>query len=887
MKNVTSGILFKALFLLSALSGAIRAEKVLVVVDGPYYGAMRSSGYAVYQYVSDLTSAGTTVYTAFYYEDAHDVYPVQKANHLYTVIKSYYDTCGIDGVVLIGELPYAPCYDVDALPMIFPNDYFFMDLKDKNDVHPHQLTWNGYRRVDAFIFDPSLCDNTAEIWVSRITAMNIFTSDAVDDYGISATQASLLDQYLWRLHQRMTVAETQPKRFLAAGMENPSSTIAILGFDTLLEKSIPGWVLYDRGVSHRDCLSDLPSNWQAQLQGGPYGTLNAQSGRLDNGFSVLSCDSRTYAGIADDTFGFEWAGVYEHSTPTTNCFQGNESSSVGWFCSTDEIAAGTHSDQNILCYDRSLTGMYSDGGHPKARFFMDAGCSNLAISEGDCEGELYAMLGNGLICFGSTVVHLDANKLDFGIFIKYLANTPGATFGRAFKNLVNTKKFPTHDDVYMLIGAGTLTPDAPMGYVKKNIYASFTTSADTVDDATNDCSGAITFTSKSATDGPYDTGATVYKWYDEGRRFIMETRSSVSYRQTYADTGHITINGRVWSGDIMIEAAQPGFLSGYIQTSVNGIVASVPAITGIATSIVDVHTDGITNWWVDSIPGHIQYDATSNTTTFDKTKALYKWYDKNFAYRTSTAFCTTFSYIGSRDALKINSPPGVAFNGNFFVKAMTGGMRSVISQGENTAAFCKSLRDFFGVSGIQKKIAGGNSTITSFVPTINTLNGTLDVAGTTVDSATTYGCIGGTVFLGTSLAQITAENSLFSGSPSRKAGVYYCAVYPGLHSFYYHSIYLYQSPDNSLHIWHSGFDGIGDTTVATQGYTVGSTWLRITGTTGDSLVCSASTDNSTYTKLYQWPCWGLSGSNCDVGVLYSSGGAAGSARFVNINITKK
>ena len=172
------------------------------------------------------------------------------------------------------------------------------------------------------------------------------------------------------------------------------------------------------------------------------------------------------------------------------------------------------------------------------------------------------------------------------------------------------------------------------------------------------------------------------------------------------------------------------------------------------------------------------------------------------------------------------------------------------------------------------------------LPAANGPDGSLDVAGTTVDSATTYGCIGGTVFLGTGLAQITAENVLFSGGESRKAGVYYLAVFSGLHSFYYHYMYLFQSPDNSIHVRHSGFDGIGDTTVATQGYAVGNTWLRITGTGGDSLACFASTDNSTYTKLYEWPVWSLSKSNSEVGVMYSSGGAAGSASFVNINITK-
>jgi hypothetical protein len=886
MKNVRTNTLLKTLVLLLAMSCAPWAgEKVLVVVDGPYAASTRASGYAVNQYITDLTAAGNTVYRVDYSENG--VCAVDFANHLYSVIKSYYDTYAINGAVLIGELPYAPCYNSNTGPQIFANDYFFMDLKDKNNVNPHDATWYPIRS-DCFEFKPSLCDNTAEIWVSRITAINIYTNDALSDYGNPMTQTLLLDQYLGRLHQRMTVAEPQPKRFLAVGMRDPSTVLANMGFDNFAAKSISGWTLSHKAIAGRDCMSDRPSNWQAQLQRGPYGTLNGQSGHLSNGYAVTPCNSTTYPGIASDTFGFEWAGIYEHSDTWAHNFEQDEQpSSAGVFGSTDEAVQDAYCFPNVAYYDRALTEMYSDGGHPKARFIMDGGCSNLDITQADGEGELYTLVGNGLICFGSTVAHTQGS-LDFGTLIKYLENTSGASFGAAFKNMINSKnEFPTDMDVYMLLGDGTLTASSPVGYAKKNLFASFTINASTVDDATNNCSGTITFTSKSVTGGTYNAGSTVYKWYDSNRNYIMQTGSSVAYSQIYADTG-ITINNHWFIGDIMIEAAQSGFLSGYIQTPVKNIIDSIPAITWTGTKIRDATLTGISNWWIDSIPGHLNYYTGSNKTTFDQTKATYKWYDKNSVLKTSTGFTTNYGYVASCDTLNIIVPPTVKFSGNYFIKAVMSGYRWALSQENTLSTFSSNLRYSFGVSGIIKTIMGGKGTITSFVPTVNSTNGKLDVAGTTLDTSmggtTVYGCIGGTVWSGFGNAQVTAKDTLFSGSSSRKAGVFFGAIQQDSKNSYPY-IYLYQRPDNSVRVRSVDGDGTAkDVSVAATGYTVGSTWLRI-NRTNDTLFCYASKNNSTYSQVYKWRPTYISYS--ELGVLYSSAGSAGSVRFVNINVSKK
>jgi hypothetical protein len=895
MKNFLSSAILTSLVALFVLSSAVRAEKILVVVEGAYCDARQSSGYAVNGYINDLTAAGNTVYRVNYYPDPNKYYPTDFVIQLFDSINNYYAHNAIQGAVLIGDLPYALIYTDVVGSLLYPSDYFFMDMKDTSNHYTHAQTWSPFS-TNSFQFNDTMCDNHAEIWVSRITAHNLYDTTILDMNGNYAAEWSLCDQYLSRLHQRMTAQEPQPKRFVCVGMEfDPLKNLQDLGFDYFAADSVPGWVLWNHDWRTHKCMSDMPSNWQAQLQRGPYGNQNGLSGHMSNGWPALRGDSsRTYTGIASDTFSFEWAGVFEHSGSRLNWFEGNDTQSSGRFGSTadaiksDCIAWG---DTVIQYYHRALADMYKDGGHPKAKFIFTGGCSNLDLSGQNCLGMLYAMMGNGLICFGSTTEHW-WSPTDFETYMQYLLNTSGANFGDAYLKVANSKPFPNYYDCYMLFGAGTLTPAAPQGYVKKNIFASFTLNDTATDDNTNEVWGKIKFTSKSVTGGTYNAASTVYNWYDSTRTEKLTSQASIiAYSQNYGDSG-ITIGGHKFYGPIMIEAAQSGFLSGYIQTTAKQLIAMIPVITGVSTSIKNVKTT-TGNWWIDSIYGQVQYSASSNNSAFDQTKATYKWYDQNKVSKVSTPFCTTYSYVGSRDTLGITKSL-VKFHGNYFVKATMPGYRWFMTE-ENTDSgyynnstesyvygFNYNLIQNFGVSGINKRKMAISSTITSFVPTINSSNGCLAIAGTAKDSVG----IGGTVAIGPNGGTIIAKDTLMSGSASQRAGVYY-----GSFPLYYYSFYvfLYQQPDGSIHVrsLNPDYGTIQDTVVVKTGYTTGKTWLKIDQPTDSTLTCSASSNNSTYTQVYKgtylnlqddWP--------YEAGVMYSSGPSSGSVKFVNIKVTK-
>lgn len=95
-------------------------------------------------------------------------------------------------------------------------------------------------------------------------------------------------------------------------------------------------------------------------------------------------------------------------------------------------------------------------------------------------------------------------------------------------------------------------------------------------------------------------------------------------------------------------------------------------------------------------------------------------------------------------------------------------------------------------------------------------------------------------------------------------------------------LYLYQRPDASVRIRTYNWGTTWDTTIATSGYTVGKTWLRVKRS-NDTLYCYTSKNGSSYTLVYRMPNYWQSG---EPGVMYSSAGTAGSVRFINIDVKK-
>jgi hypothetical protein len=585
--------IFKGMALLFCVSvvfaNTASAEKVLVVVDNYYQ--LSTGEAAVNQYVADLRAEGNTVYTVTnYYDGLHYYSPSLQAKDLHSIIKNYYDLYAINGAVLVGNMPCALIFD-PVSGGTYVNDYFFMDMTE-NAPYTHDNAWetglpDDYTYVT---YHPEYCDNQVEIWVSRITYQNIITSELKDANGIQWTPDGLMGQYFGRVHQRMTQKETVPQRYMAMGMGSfPSDDNEnVLGFDVLKTKGYNGWNLGSQIDGSVNALTDLPSNWQAQLQAGPYGNQTAQIGTLANGVPVLIDDSRTYSGISNDNLGFEWAGIYEHSNYNVNCFAGFTS----YFTSTMDLLAQNYYNGTYQ-HHRAYTGMKDDGGHSKARFIMSKSCTTHDFCYPDCIGLMYGMAGNALISVGSTSVVLNTDP-DIGQMISKLTSDDTKSFGAAFKEA--SQEIRTDQCTYVMIGAGTLRAKPPKGYATPQIHATFSPSAAIAQyDGAGNFTGStatLTFTSNSVYGGSYNAASTVYKWYDNNRNYIMQTGASVPMVLPIAGNV-VKINNQNFSGNIMIQAYQAGYISGYITTTSTTLLGArvYPTIINItpATAIVQVY----------------------------------------------------------------------------------------------------------------------------------------------------------------------------------------------------------------------------------------------------------------------------------------------------------
>jgi hypothetical protein len=868
-----------SLYEMEVYGSAPTQETVLVLTEQMLYDMHNMLTADVDQYVQCLRNEGFTVYFQTYTPPSG--LPMAQCKDVLNLLRQYYFSQQINGVVFIGQIPIAEYNSLDYLedwPTGYPaaNDYYYMDLiniNNKYDVSYHDNAWldDGYTTWPNPA--PGVCDNKVEIWVSRICAANLITQELHDAYGSPVNYRTLVSQYLERLISRMTLPETVPSR-----------AIALNGVGTVSFPGITNFTLDRSAPNGTHPFADNPANWQAQLQSGPYGNLNMTSGHLMNNptgfyFGVAPGICRTYPGIAADTFGFEWAGIYEHSSFDQNWFDYQNS----YFYNTDYglINHYAPATSNPLP-NRTYTSMYLDGGHAKPRFYIDAGCNNANIIFPDCLGQLYAMAGNGLITIGSTMPQASA---PIDQIISALANDSTLTFGAAMKAAINGEStFPTNEDILICIGAGTLKPKARYGYSRKYIEMNFSFSVSSVNEAAYSCTGTLTMTSTSPNTSGFTPAATLYNWYDaNSNAFLMQTSPTVSYTYTrdpvfYGPNNVLVINGKTIDPNrkYTIEAYQATYLSGYTNLLGSQIARRIPVINDVNISATQPAPPA--NWWVDNVSGQLQCIGNSPSIAYDNSKSSFKWYDNNGVLQTTITKSVSYSYQGSLEKLIMN---GKTFIGNFTINSMQSGYM-----------FDKYYGGFpLYINCIRKKTINTPVTVTTFTPTVNTTNCKFDVAGTTTDvsngSGTDFGGIVGSVIMPGS-AEITAKDTLFlkTGSAEQKAGIWVSGPShtgdPEVPLY----VFFYQKPNGSVALQYklSKTSPIGAWIVGT--YTVGKTWLRMTidkSSEGpQSVNCFISTDNKTFI-----PCGGNTRSlevfNFSSGIMYSSGGTAGSARVVNIN----
>jgi hypothetical protein len=282
------------------------------------------------------------------------------------VIDSLKDT--IRGAVLIGDVPVPMYYVSEEGPK--PCDYVYMDLWDSANGGMSYDTladlWDyfspnftKYLQADG---DTAKGDGVLEIWVSRIYTSSIehLREDTTSDWDEYLIPHQIINNYLDRVHARMTTRSTVPQRAFVIGANNFTNDTSRYdnpgeGLNEYLRFNTMKWSSLNYFINKES----NPFNWQAQLQAGPYGNINSGSFKTNSFLDTTAVDCRR-AEYYGDTRGYEWAGIFEHSSQYGHSF-GGQLDGGNW----DNISkyGGFASLQNVPLWKKVPTGGYEGNGY--------------------------------------------------------------------------------------------------------------------------------------------------------------------------------------------------------------------------------------------------------------------------------------------------------------------------------------------------------------------------------------------------------------------------------------------------------------------------------------------------------------------------------------------
>lgn len=319
----------RILFVFLFISMPMVQAKVLVVVASNYYQYDQAGSHRIQKYITDVNSYDSKKTLIFNFTNPTGTM-YQKCNALWNVIRDQYVTNhhtiatadDIEGVVLIGNLP-EPMFDNGAtIPLLrLPVDYYYMDVfnqltQTKYNNDSDIWTYNSVDDVFSISYNSTNGDSKADIWISHIFGhriTNIRKGQTIQG------EYSIVDDYLDRLHFRMTEPSTVPNRGMAfGGLTEYASNYDVANTLHLYELPLKQYFEFRHP-------NNSPTNLQAQLQAGPLGNVNygACNGlRFPAERNQTNCiqssltDPRTnivYNNL--DQNGYEWIGIFEHSWP--------------------------------------------------------------------------------------------------------------------------------------------------------------------------------------------------------------------------------------------------------------------------------------------------------------------------------------------------------------------------------------------------------------------------------------------------------------------------------------------------------------------------------------------------------------------------------------------
>lgn len=334
----------KRFLILTLLLACSLQARVLVVVDNSYYQNSRAK---VDRYVSEVSSIDgqSTELLVWNWNKSLGVraacYPLwQSLQQKYVTQRTTGDP--LKGAVFIGQLPIPMfmhsehIWDTVNLKLDtvfvgnYPHDYYFMDLWNQTTSTAYAidtLIW-PYSQEEQNFFSmlPNAPgykywegDSKLDIWVTRVMAEHI---SYLREGTAVLTEYQILDKYLDRVHARMTDPALVPQRsFSMSGITEWAGIAGNLPDDVLcLDKlNLPFHTRFEHPNNN-------PANFMGQLQSGPRGNINyggyfgtryrAERNRRDCTWgSLFNVTTGSWVSSLD-TLGYEWAGVYEHGSPT-------------------------------------------------------------------------------------------------------------------------------------------------------------------------------------------------------------------------------------------------------------------------------------------------------------------------------------------------------------------------------------------------------------------------------------------------------------------------------------------------------------------------------------------------------------------------------------------
>jgi hypothetical protein len=338
-------ILVMQIMLISAVSGSAK-QKVLVIVNDFFYAY---NSQHVNRYYSDIWAIEHKNVELITWPASPSGTNVDQCTPLLRRLQQEYVEARnngdvLEGAVFIGDVP-VPQYEGEYGYM--PLDQVYMDIVDRTTGNPYYLNPpyytpfgitgdyyssaanNGYSSGDGYY----------DIWVSRINAAYLWPDlregmNNYDEWGVYV-------KYLNRVKDRMNGPATVPCRgFYMGGPEDLSpwgTPFELLGV-YMNELRLP-WLAEFTG--HNSSF-----NWMSQLLAGPRGCINygAFNGSLfpKTGRNKRVCQYNQLPAVYEngygpptvktvgdnDSLGWEWAGLYNHSAPMHSNFFSNEANNI-------------------------------------------------------------------------------------------------------------------------------------------------------------------------------------------------------------------------------------------------------------------------------------------------------------------------------------------------------------------------------------------------------------------------------------------------------------------------------------------------------------------------------------------------------------------------------